>query len=214
MSDALRARLAANLAAFDRMAVDLTAADRPDLRQASVALCVLPAPAVTSTADHTLLITRRAHGLRQHAGQWALPGGRRDDGESAEGAALRELREETGADLPATAVLGALDDYVTRSGYVITPVVVWGGDAAGRTAEFRGAPSEVARIFQVPIADLDVEPELLRVPESDAPVIRLPLLGGHVHAPTAAIIYQFCQVGLHGTPARVAHLDAPVRLWR
>lgn len=204
MSDALRAQLAANLAAFERLA-----ADRPDLRQASVALCVLPAP-----RGDTLLITRRASGLRQHAGQWALPGGRRDDGESAADAALRELREETGADLPATAVLGALDDYVTRSGYVITPVVVWGGDAAGRTAEFRGAPSEVARIFQVPIADLDVEPELLSIPESDAPVIRLPLLGGHVHAPTAAIIYQFCQAGLHGMAARVAHLDAPARLWR
>jgi len=204
MSDALRARLAANLAAFDRVA-----ADRPDLRQASVALCVLPA-----AAGDTLLITRRAVGLRQHAGQWALPGGRRDDGESAEAAALRELREETGADLPAAAVLGTIDDYITRSGYVITPVVVWGGDGAGRTEEFHGAPSEVARIFQVPIADLDVEPELLSVPESDAPVIRLPLLGGHVHAPTAAIIYQFCQVGLHGTAARVAHLDAPSRLWR
>jgi 8-oxo-dGTP pyrophosphatase MutT (NUDIX family) len=209
MSDALRALLAANLAAFERVA-----ADRPDLRQASVALCVLPGPAAAGPSSDTLLITRRARGLRQHAGQWALPGGRRDEGESAEEAALRELREETGADLPASAVLGTLDDYITRSGYVITPVVVWGGDAAGRTAEFRGAPSEVARIFQVPIADLDVEPDLLSIAESDAPVIRLPLLGGHVHAPTAAIIYQFCQVSLHGAPTRVAHLDAPVRLWR
>jgi ADP-ribose pyrophosphatase YjhB (NUDIX family) len=233
MTDALRARLAANLAAFERVP-----ADRPDLRQASVAVCVLPGPVVAGTAlastvigdtvlvgtGETLLITRRARGLRQHAGQWALPGGsagqwalpggRRDAGESAEDAALRELREETSVGLPATAVLGVLDDYVTRSGYVITPVVVWGGDAADRTADLRGAPGEVARIFQVPIADLDVEPELLRVPESDALVIRLPLLGGHVHAPTAAIIYQFCQAGLHGRPARVAHLDAPVRLWR
>jgi 8-oxo-dGTP pyrophosphatase MutT (NUDIX family) len=238
VTDALRARLAANLAAFERVP-----ADRPDLRQASVAVCVLPGPVVAGTAlagtalastalastavastvigdtvlvgtGETLLITRRARGLRQHAGQWALPGGRRDAGESAEDAALRELHEETSVDLPATAVLGVLDDYVTRSGYVITPVVVWGGGAADRTADLRGAPGEVARIFQVPIADLDVEPELLRVRESDALVIRLPLLGGHVHAPTAAIIYQFCQAGLHGRPARVAHLDAPARLWR
>jgi 8-oxo-dGTP pyrophosphatase MutT (NUDIX family) len=222
MSADMRALLAANLAAFERVP-----ADRPELRQASVAVCVLPGPVVASTvvADtvvestvvvgtgETLLITRRARGLRQHAGQWALPGGRRDAGESAEDAALRELREETGLDLPATAVLGMLDDYVTRSGYVITPVVVWGGEA-GRTADLVAAPGEVARIFQVPVVDLDVEPELLRIPESDAPVIRLPLLGGHVHAPTAAIIYQFCQAGLHGSPARVAHLDAPVRVWR
>jgi 8-oxo-dGTP pyrophosphatase MutT (NUDIX family) len=210
MTADMRALLATNLAEFERVP-----ADRPELRQASVAVCVLPgpvvaSPVVASTAlestvvvgtGETLLITRRARGLRQHAGQWALPGGRRDVGESAEDAALRELREETGLGLPATAVLGLLDDYVTRSGYVITPVVVWGGEA-GRTADLRGAPSEVARIFQVPIVDLDVEPELLRI------------LGGHVHAPTAAIIYQFCQAGLHGSPARVAHLDAPVRLWR
>jgi len=214
MSDALRTRLAANLASFERIP-----AHRPDLRQASVAVCVLPGPiaasgTVLAGTGETLLITRRARGLRQHAGQWALPGGRRDAGESAEGAALRELQEETGVDLPASAVLGMLDDYVTRSGYVITPVVVWGGDAADRSADLQGSPGEVARIFQVPIADLDVEPDLLRIPESDAPVIRLPLLGGHVHAPTAAIIYQFCQAGLHGRAARVAHLDAPVRLWR
>jgi 8-oxo-dGTP pyrophosphatase MutT (NUDIX family) len=212
MTADMRALLAANLAAFERVP-----ADRPELRQASVAVCILPGPPVADTVvlgtGETLLITRRARGLRQHAGQWALPGGRRDDGESAEDAALRELREETSLDLAATAVLGMLDDYVTRSGYVIAPVVVWGGEQ-GRTADLHGAPGEVARIFQVPIVDLDVEPELLRIPESDAPVIRLPLLGGHVHAPTAAIIYQFCQAGLHGSPARVAHLDAPVRLWR
>ena len=196
-----RDSIAANLAKFSRIALP-----RPDLKPASVAVCIMSSP-----AGGSLLITRRARGLRNHAGQWALPGGRRDPGESIEDAALRELREETGLHLEAGAVLGVLDDYVTRSGYVMTPVVVWGGVRQG---ELAGAASEVTQVYEIPLADLDVEPELLSIPESDAPVIRLPLLDRFVHAPTAAIIYQFCQVALHGNPLRVAHFEAPVRLWK
>jgi 8-oxo-dGTP pyrophosphatase MutT (NUDIX family) len=193
--------ISANLAAFRRIPLR-----RPGLRPASVALCVL-----TGQDGDTLLITRRASTLRSHAGQWALPGGRRDTGESAEDAALRELAEETGLQAYRDAVLGLLDDYVTRSGYLITPVVVWGGDQPSSLA---GAPGEVSRVYQIPVADLDVEPEMVAIPESAAPVIRLPLLGRYVHAPTAAIIYQFCQVALHGAEQRVAHFDAPVFAWR
>ncbi len=193
--------ISANLAAFRRIPLQ-----RPDLRPASVALCVLTRP-----DGDTLLITRRASTLRSHAGQWALPGGRREPDESAEAAALRELTEETGLQANADAVLGLLDDYVTRSGYLITPVVVWGGEPPRSLA---GAPGEVSRVYQIPLADLDVEPEMVTIPESDAPVIRLPLLGRYVHAPTAAIIYQFCQVAIHGAEQRVAHFDAPVFAWR
>jgi len=193
--------ISANLSAFRRVPLR-----RPGLRPASVALCVL-----TGRGGETLLITRRASTLRSHAGQWALPGGRRDPGESAEDAALRELAEETGLQAEGDAILGLLDDYVTRSGYVITPVVVWGGDQQSSLA---GSPGEVSRVYQIPLADLDVEPETVTIPESDAPVIRLPLLGRYVHAPTAAIIYQFCQVALHGAEQRVAHFDAPVFAWR
>jgi len=197
----LRASIAAHLAEFERIAVL-----RPDLKPASVAVCVMSRP-----SGETLLITRRASGLRSHAGQWALPGGRRDPGESVEAAALRELDEETGLRLAADAVLGLLDDYTTRSGYVITPVVVWGGMPPGDLA---GAAGEVTQIYEIPLADLDVQPELLSVPGTEAPVIRLPLLDRFVHAPTAAIIYQFCQLGLHGKPQRVAQFEAPVFLWR
>lgn len=203
MGDApgLRTRIAAHLADFQRVAIV-----RPDLKQASVAVCIMSPP-----AGETLLITRRARGLRNHAGQWALPGGRRDPGESIEAAALRELHEETGLRLDEESVLGILDDYVTRSGYVMTPVVMWGGAPSGDLA---GAASEVTRVYEIPLADLDVEPELLSVPETQAPVIRLPLLDRFVHAPTAAIIYQFCQLGLHGNSLRVAHFEAPVFLWK
>jgi 8-oxo-dGTP pyrophosphatase MutT (NUDIX family) len=198
---ARREIMAANVVAFRRIPLH-----GPGLRPAAVALCVLTGP-----GGDMLLITRRASTLRSHAGQWALPGGRRELGEPAEAAALRELAEETGLQARGDAVLGLLDDYVTRSGYLITPVVVWGGEPPGTLT---GAPAEVSHVYQIPLADLDVEPETVTIPESDAPVIRLPLLGRYVHAPTAAIIYQFCQVALHGAEQRVAHFDAPVFAWR
>jgi 8-oxo-dGTP pyrophosphatase MutT (NUDIX family) len=196
-----RAQIAANLARFERV--------QPNgarLRPASVAVCV-----VEEQGRRSLLITRRAPRLRSHAGQWALPGGSRDPGESIEDAALRELAEETGVELGPDAVLGPLDDYATRSGYLISPVVVW---AEGISSAMRRQASEVAQIHLIPLADFDVEPELMRIPESEFPVIRLPLLGGHLHAPTAAIVYQFCRVGLHGETVRVAHLEQPVFAWK
>jgi 8-oxo-dGTP pyrophosphatase MutT (NUDIX family) len=196
-----RSRIEANLAGFPRQA-----ADRSDLTPASVSLCVL-----AGADDDTLLITRRSRDLRTHAGQWALPGGRRDPGESVEAAALRELQEETGVQASAGAVLGLLDDYVSRSGYVITPVIVWGGTTR---QELSWPTSEVTWVYQVPLTDLDIEPQFIRIPESEAPVIRLPFFDRFLHAPTAAIVYQFCQVALHGLPTRVAHLEAPVFAWK
>jgi 8-oxo-dGTP pyrophosphatase MutT (NUDIX family) len=195
-----RAALAAHLAGFQRVALS-----RPGLRAASVAVCVL-----IKDGEPCLLITRRAEGLRNHAGQWALPGGSRDPGESVEEAALRELREETGVVASPDAVLGILDDYVTRSGFLITPVVVWGGPAGTMTRQ----AAEVAKMYVIPLADFDHPPRLLRIPESTAPVIQLRLLGGYVHAPTAAIIYQFCQLARHGQTIRVAHYEQPVFAWR
>ena len=182
------------------------AAPAAGLKPASVAVCVVQADGVLS-----LLITRRAATMRNHAGQWALPGGRRDPGETVEDAARRELLEETGVPVGPEAVLGLLDDYVTRSGYVMSPVVVWGGPVSpGMT----GPAAEVAQIHVIPLADFDVPPRLLRIPESDHPVIQLPLLGRWLHAPTAAIVYQFCQVGLHGQATRVAHFEQPVFAWK
>jgi 8-oxo-dGTP pyrophosphatase MutT (NUDIX family) len=195
-----RETVAARLAGFERRP-----ADRPALKQAAVAVCVTEHLEVPS-----VLLTRRAPRLRAHAGQWALPGGRRDPGESAVAGALRELREEVGLRLDPGAVLGLLDDYVTRSGYVMTPVVCWAGSAG----ELVPAEAEVAEVHQIPLADLDVEPRFLRIPESEAPVIQLPLLGRYLHAPTAAIVYQFCQVVCRGLATRVAHLEQPVFAWR
>ena len=196
-----RAAIEANLAGFQRIGID-----QPGLRAASVALCLVIRPGALC-----LLITRRAASLRNHPGQWALPGGSRDPGESVEEAARRELREETGVAVPAGDVLGVLDDYATRSGYLITPVMVWGGPVRTPMA---GPESEVAQIYAIPLTDLDQPAQLLDIPESQRPVLRLPLLDGFVYAPTAAIIYQFCQVALHGLPTRVSHYEQPVFAWK
>jgi ADP-ribose pyrophosphatase YjhB (NUDIX family) len=158
------------------------------------------------------VLTRRAPRLRAHGGQWALPGGRVDAGESAETAALRELAEEVGLHVPMRSVLGLLDDYATRSGYAITPVVVW-AEASG---ELRPNPIEVAAAYRVPLGELERPdvPRVRRIPESDRPVISVPLLGAHIHAPTGAFLYQLREVGVRGRATRVSHFDQPVFAWR
>lgn len=181
------------------------AADRPDLKAAAVAIVL-----VAREDGLAFLLTRRSSALRRHAGQWALPGGRVDAGESATAAARRELAEELGLDLGPDAVLGLLDDYATRSGYVITPVVLW----AGADPVLTPNPDEVGEVHRVPVHLIDVEPRFLTIPESDAPVIQLPLFGRFVHAPTGAVLHQFREVVLHGRPTRVAHLEQPVFAWR
>lgn len=192
--------IAARMDGFPRRAVD-----RTDLKPAAVAVCL-----TRHDGDLSLIITRRASSMRAHAGQWALPGGRRDPGESAEHAALRELQEETGLELEPSDALGLLDDYVTRSGYVITPVVCWGGTVADLT----GNQAEVVAVHHVRLTHLDVEPRYIRIPESTAPVIQLPLFGRFIHAPTAAILHQFCQLACRQLVTRVAHLEQPVFAWR
>lgn len=200
---ALLARARANLAAFERR----TAAAE-GRTAAAVALVLLP----DEEGRGCFLLTKRAPTLRAHTGQWALPGGRMDAGESPETAALRELDEEVGLRLAGEAVLGILDDYPTRSGFVITPVVFW-ADEPGALAP---NPAEVARVHLVPLEDLDAAdvPRFISIPESDRPVIQLPILGSLIHAPTAAVIYQMREVVSHGRPTRVDHLEQPVWAWR
>ena len=157
------------------------------------------------------LLCRRTSRLNKHAGQWALPGGRLDPGETALDAALREVDEEVGLRLGPDSVVGWLDDYPTRSGYVISPVVLWGG----ADPDLRPSPDEVLALYRIGVHALrDGEPRHVAIPESDRPVIQLPLGNDLIHAPTGAVLYQFRQVAVLGRPnTRVDHLEQPVFAW-
>jgi 8-oxo-dGTP pyrophosphatase MutT (NUDIX family) len=159
-----------------------------------------------------LILTRRSSELRNHPGQWALPGGRIDAGETVERTALRELEEEVSLELGAGDVLGTLDDFATRSGFVITPVVVWAG--AGRELTFN--PGEVSSIHRIPVPEFLREdaPRLELESGSEHPVLRMPVGDTWIAAPTAALIFQFREVCICGRDTRVAHYEQPAFAWR
>lgn len=198
----LRTSLEENLARFTRRE-----AFAEGKRPAAVALVVRP----DAAGRAGVLLTVRASGLRRHGGQWALPGGRLDPGETPEEAALRELEEELGLVLPSEHVLGRLDDYPTRSGFAITPVVVW-----GTAAPLKPDPREVASVHLVPFDDLLAPGTVVThsIPQSDRPVLALSILGTLIYAPTAAVLYQFAEVAVRGREVRVDQYEQPVFAWR
>ena len=159
-----------------------------------------------------VLLTRRAAKLRDHGGQWAFPGGRVEDGEAAVDASLRELAEEVGLLCTHADVLGRLDDYGTRSGYVISPFVIWGGGDPTLAPD----PAEVMSVHRVSFRELNRadSPRLVQIPESDRPVVQIPVGGDLIHAPTGAVLLQFRRVALEGKNERVSHLEQPVFAWR
>lgn len=158
-----------------------------------------------------LILTRRATTMRAHAGQWALPGGRLEPGETPLEGALRELHEELGLELDPDALIGTLDDYATRSGYVITPVVLW----ADGTHEMHPDPREVRSVHRVSFRELcrPDSPRFVSIPESDRPVVQIPIGGDLIHAPTGAVLLQFRRVAIEGGSERVFDYEQPVFAW-
>ena len=199
--DDLRRRVEDNMAAFEARAVEDEA-----LRRAAVVIVVVK---LEDSDEAGVLLTYRPPNLRRHAGQYALPGGRMDDGETVAETALRELREELGMTLDASRIIGTLDDYPTRSGFRITPLVAW-GDA---DPVIEPDPVEVERVLRIPLAELDRPqiPHLEPSPDGEHPIMSAPLptLGHHLYAPTAAMMYQFREVALRGEATRVSHFDQP-----
>jgi 8-oxo-dGTP pyrophosphatase MutT (NUDIX family) len=204
--DTTRRNIAARCAAFARLPESEPA---PALKRAAVAIALVEAADVSD--ETAVLLTLRAAGLRAHRGQWALPGGRCDEGETTAEAALRELHEELGLELGEENVLGLLDDYPTRSGYLITPVVVW----AGANAPLSPNPEEVASVHRITLGEIGQADafDFVAIPESTRRVIRFRHAGRFIHAPTAALIYQFREV-LDGRDTRVAELEQPVFAWK
>ncbi len=203
---ATRRNIAERCAAFARLPESEPA---PALKRAAVAVALTEAG--DDASGTALLLTLRAAGLRAHSNQWALPGGRCDAGETPAEAALRELHEELGLELGAGDVLGLLDDYPTRSGYLITPVVVW----AATSAPISPNPDEVASVHRIGLDNIEHTDafSFTTIPESTRRVIRFHHAGDFIHAPTAALIYQFREV-LAGRDTRVAELEQPVFAWK
>ena len=204
-NEATRQAIAARCAAFTRLEPDAAS----PLKRAAVAITLVDGG--DTRGGTALLLTQRASGLRAHSSQWALPGGRCDGGENAIAAALRELHEELGLALKPDDVLGTLDDYPTRSGYLVTPVVVWAADSAALSPN----PAEVASVHRIALSTIEREDafDFTTIPESRRRVIRFRHAGRYIHAPTAALIYQFREV-LAGRSTRVAELEQPVFAWK
>ena len=159
---------------------------------------------VDSSGEPCVPIFQRSSDMRRHAGQMALPGGKLHEGEDAAGGALRELEEELGLRLDNDSVMGRLDDFDTRSGFTISPVVVWSGSDV---RDLRPSKTEVARLFPVPLSVLrEASAEAHPGPSQ---LFSLLLPGVQVFAPTAAILYQFSEVGLEGREVRVADFYQP-----
>ena len=187
----LRGTIEANLRGFTRIR------SNGSLKPAAVAIVVMDGGGTPSVP-----IFQRPSSMSRHAGQMALPGGRLHEGEAAEECAVRELHEELGLKVSSDDIVGLLDDFDTRSGFTITPVVIWTDAPA---AALKPSTFEVAQLFVIAIPELRAAVSTARPGQAFS--LRLERI--EVFAPTAAILYQFSEVALDGRYARVTDFYQP-----
>jgi mutator protein MutT len=189
--------------------------DAPGMRRAAVVLCVVE----QADGPLSVIVIKRAYRGR-NAGQWGLPGGRLDEGETPEQAAVRELHEELGLMADPTDLIGKLDDFPAASGFAITPIVMTLTD----TTDLRPNPDEVHSVHLVDLARLAAEDTPRWVHTNDAvrqalrdnapPTEETSLLQMRlgpnmtIHAPTGALLWQFREIVLLGrTPSAARAAD-------
>lgn len=200
LSDALIQHIRSALTLFGPVPIGAES----ELRRAAVGIVIVPPD--DGSGEACFLLTTRPTTMRAHGGQFALPGGKIDPGETQIETTIRECEEELGLELAADDVLGVLDDYPTHSGFAITPVVLY----ADREHLIVPNRDEIDKVYRVPLNEI-VRTDSFEFVESenaDRPLVRLNVVGTQVHAPTAAMVYQFAEL-LQGRRTSVAHLEQP-----
>lgn len=152
-----------------------------------------------------VLIERASRG--RNAGQWALPGGKVEDGETPAEAAMREANEEVGLPVQGAELLGQLDDFATATGFSITPFVLVAPTGWAPVV----AHEEVHAVHPFDLSVLTHSDVAHWIPQpGGADLLQMRLSADvHVHPPTGAMLFQFRELALFGRDLDVTDFVQP-----